>query len=353
MTKKSSLLTAVICLSLMFCQAAGAKNRTIPQKTNGNKFGFLSAGEDDYKQIYGYGAKWARPHPGPFLWDSMQSESGAAFDFTLADDAVKKYEKKKIAVLATLWPFADWDQLAGADPASCAVSENDQFLADAREEEGKGGGDSYLPLYRCKPTDWAAYENWVKAVVERYDGDRKGDMPGLKIPIRYWEVMNEPDLEGENTLDFWKGNASDYVELLTRTHTAVKEADPSAKVLIAGAAGGSDEFLNFYRGVFQDETARNSFDIANVHCISNDSYESFNVEPYKNMLAEFNLDGKPVWVTEAEAIVSEDAAANYSQTYASVRSALAFGARKIFFTRYGFPDTDRHTRKRYKAIKKL
>jgi len=176
-------------------------------------------------------------------------------------------------------------------------------------------------------------------------------MPKLKYPVRYWEVMNEPDLDGSDTLDFYIGDASDYANLLLETYTAVKAADPKAQVLIAGAAGGDDKFLDFYRNVFSyHPEVLTSFDIGNVHCISNDSYTSFNVEPYKNMLNEFGLGGKPIWVTEAEAIISDDAATNYSQTYTSTRQALSFGAQKVFFTRYGFPDTDKQTKKRYKKI---
>jgi hypothetical protein len=119
------------------------------------------------------------------------------------------------------------------------------------------------------------------------------------------------------------------------TSEAVREADPEAKVLIAGAAGGSEEFVRFYRGVFKNEKAIKAFDIANVHCISNDDYGSFNVEPYKKLLEEFNIK-KPIWVTEAEAMISTDHDINATQTLNSVKKALSLGAKRIFFTRYDF-----------------
>ncbi|MDI6777960.1 MAG: hypothetical protein QMD77_02110 [Patescibacteria group bacterium] len=198
------------------------------------------------------------------------------------------------------------------------------------------------------------------AVVERYDGDGVSDMPKLKYPVKYWEVMNEPDLDGSDTLDFWKGDSLDYAQLLLETYTAVKAADPSASVLIAGAAGGNDDFLDFYRSVLSyHPEVLDSFDIGNVHCISNDSYSSFNVEPYKNMLAEFGLDSKPIWVTEAEAIISSDTTTNATQTYNSARSARALGAQRIFFTRYSFSDSqdysssNKFSKKWYKRITKL
>ena len=36
------------------------------------------------------------------------------------------------------------------------------------------------------------YQDFVKQLVERYDGDGIDDMPGLKNPIKYWQIDNEP-----------------------------------------------------------------------------------------------------------------------------------------------------------------
>ena len=303
----------------------------IPQKILENKFGFLSAGFDDYLFMNGVGAGWVRPHPGAFLWDAMQENKGADYNFVNTDRAVKKYQEHNLAILATLWPFAEWDQKSRDGFDLCAVNENDEFLLDITGKRG----EEYIAQHRCAPMDWTAYTAWVKNVVERYDGDGNADMPGLKIPIKYWEVMNEPDLDGNDRLDFWKDSATAYAQLLVRTSAAIKEADPEARVVIAGAAGGDKRFLDFYRSIFKQKEVIETFDIANVHCISNDAYDSFNVEPYKKMLAEFKIN-KPIWVTEAEAIVSADMDVNATQTMKSADKALSLGAERIFFTRYDF-----------------
>ncbi|MDO8885866.1 hypothetical protein, partial [Candidatus Oleimmundimicrobium sp.] len=256
------------------------KTLSIPDEILNNRFGFLSGGPGEVSRIKDFGASWARPHPGPFLWDSMQKNKDDEISFAQTDTLVKEYQEAGIGVLVTLWPFADWDQKERSDYSSCAVSENDEFLpkGDFFEEM------DYLPIYRCNPYDWEAYQKWVSALVERYDGDGVSDMPGLEIPIKYWEVMNEPDLagpeeeEGRERLDFYKQDAKAYQELLIKTSEAIRGADPEAKILIAGAAGGNDRFLNFYREVFENEDVISAFDIANVHCISNDNYQSFNVE---------------------------------------------------------------------------
>lgn len=74
-----------------------------------------------------------------------------------------------------------------------------------------------------RPSDVAKYQRWVRAVVERYDGDGVDDMPGLETPIKHWQVDNEPPRRREG-----------YVDLVRITSQAVKKADPTAKVLIGG-----------------------------------------------------------------------------------------------------------------------
>lgn len=319
---------------------------SIPQEILNNQFGFLSGHPGSEEEIAGTGAKWARPHSGPFVWDMMQKSESAEIDFSRTDTFIKNAQKEKLGTLVTIFPYADWEQKMRADPENCRVPASDEFLPEGRIKAGKA--ENYLPYYRCNPASWEKYSVWLKALVERYDGDGMDDMPGLKIPVKYWEVSNEPDLMGPedffepqtDTLTFFVGEPEDYAELLKKSYQFIKEADPEAQVLISGAAGGGDWSLKFYRQVFRDKDAVNSFDIANVHCISNDSYDSFNVEPYKKMLAEFRIQ-KPVWVTEAEAIVSKTAAGNIAQTKRSTEKALALGAKKIFYTRFSFePNPD-------------
>lgn len=307
----------------------------IPKKILDNKFGFLSAGPDSAAEVVKYDASWQRPHPGPFVWDAMQKGNNSEISFESSDKIVKDAQENQVGILATLFPFAEWDQNNRPDAIKCAVSENDEFLST---NDKKGRGD-YLPSHRCAPNDWNAYNQWIAKIVERYDGDGQDDMKDLKIPIKYWEVMNEPDLPvmTDGRLVFWLDTPEQYAKLLTETNKIIKQADPDAKVLIAGAAGGSPEFLNFYRQVLKNPEALTSFDIGNVHCISNDENSDFNVSAYKKMLSEFNLT-QPIWVTEAENMNGQTLQENAELTKKSTQGALAAGALRIFYTRYNFED---------------
>lgn len=318
---------------------------SIPEKIMSNQFGWLGGGpEDTGDGIVEKDGKWVRPHPGAFVWDMLQKAKDSAIDFTLADQEVNNYQKNDLGILATVWPFADWDQKNLVSAADCKVPDTDEFLLK-NDKKGRG---SYLPEYRCNPSDWTAYQKFVEAVVERYDGDGVDDMPGLEIPIKYWEVMNEPDLQygnnlpasESNRLNFYMQGPAEYATLLVETSKAIRLADPEAKILIAGAAGADERMLGFYRVVLKNSETLTAFDIGNVHCISNDERTSdFNVSAYKTMLLlEFNIS-KPIWVTEAEAMYSTVAEENFLSTKKSVAGAIAAGAQRIFFTRDDFGDT--------------
>lgn len=251
--------------------------------TANERFGFLiGPGPEELQSVRKIGAAWARPHPGAFVWGDMQRSATSEIDFTQSDKVVQSAQSVGVHILVTLWHYAEWDQEQRTDVEDCIASTS-EFV----EEFGK---------YRCAPYNMDAYATWVSAVVERYDGDGVEDMPDLTQPITHWEVMNEPDLatpDGSPGLQFLIGEPEDYIVLLKATSSAIRVADPNAKILIAGAAGGNSQFLDYYRKVFADSEIKNMFDIANVHCISSGDVDSFNVKPYAALLKEFEID-KPI-----------------------------------------------------------
>jgi len=182
-----------------------------------NRFGFVCF---DTLAINDLRLGWVRPHPGPFIWGKIEPKRGE-YDFSEADEVVQKAQSMGLNILATIWPYADWDQEEWGNI--------DRFVKKRDFPE--------LPFSRYKPYDMKAYKEFVKVLVERYDGDGIDDMPGLERPIKYWEVINEPStsitskLEGKS-YGFFKGDAKDYFEVLKVTYEAIKEADKDAKVLL-------------------------------------------------------------------------------------------------------------------------
>ena len=133
------------------------------------------------------------------------------------------------------------------------------------------------PAYWCPPADVDEYAQFAAWMTERYDGDGQSDAPGSPR-IAAWEIWNEPNdkLLGPNIGRDGNARKRRYGEMLVAAYRAIKEADPTARVLIGGVYifdGGCHDgvcdglnFLNAPGGVFrQVPAARRAFDIFSIH----------------------------------------------------------------------------------------
>ncbi len=116
-----------------------------------------------------------------------------------------------------------------------------------------GGGTSRNPL--AYPT---AYTTFVRAVVERYDGDGVDDVaPG--VAVKYWQAGNE--------IEDWINTGrtlADYVQFVRLVRGAALAADPEAKiVLIAQTTGGLVQ--PFLQNVVQQLGPDREFDVIDLH----------------------------------------------------------------------------------------
>jgi hypothetical protein len=240
----------------------------------------------------GTGAAWVRedfawgliePHPNQFAWTATDRIVG-----TLAD--------RKVNVLGILAYSASWATSTTADDSS-AVS-----------------------FY---PPDPGKYYDFVKTLVGRY-----------KHAVHYWEVWNEPD----NPL-FWKPapNAQQYAALLNVAYRAVKDADPTARVLNGGVSGNAVPYLEQMLA----SGAGDSFDVLALHPYAvpldpgqgaiesrPEVHKLLDVEmnKYRALLQRHNLD-RPIWVTEIGwpagdwGLNADQQASFLAQTYALLLSS--------------------------------
>lgn len=91
----------------------------------------------------------------------------------------------------------------------------------------------------------AAWAEVVRRIVEHVNGDFSG---GLRAGVRYWEIWNEA-----NGPLFWSGSDGDFYDLFARAASAVKQADPTARVGGPGMAGHTDE--RWLRGLLRHARA--------------------------------------------------------------------------------------------------
>jgi hypothetical protein len=238
-----------------------------------SRFGELTEMRDD--RMRGKDGQWVRPHPGPFVWNHIEKEKGK-FTWEEVDKYVVYAQEHNQTILATIWPHANWEQ------KSCKRKK-------ARSPFGKK-----FTKYLSKPCSMDDYKNFLLQLVDRYDGDGVNDMPGLTKPIKYWDIMNEPEFKM-----FFKGSKEDFVEIFNFSSKIIKGKQKEAVIVMAGAAGMFPENKKFWK--YALPKIKDNFDIANIHHISTPDGKCDKelwVDEFAALLKSVDVD-KPIWLTEA------------------------------------------------------
>lgn len=304
---KLTLLTSLTLLTLL---GAGCLPRTNQQTTIGtSRFGRLVGGPVEEEMIKD---GWVRVHPGPFWWNRIEKEKGTKYDWSEADTVVRYWQSRDQAILATIWPFAQWDQNS-CHPDDPKVK--DPFGTEMIRMNS---------ICHVEP-----YQNWIRTMAERYDGDGIEDMPGLKYPITHWEISNEPDMQTEKLTFFQSGSAA-YEEIFRLAHDEIKTANQDAKVLFAGMSGINMSSLAFWRGILSQEHVRG--DIGNIHSIK--ASDQFFAKEYSDFWNGLGREDQPFWITEA--LVGSldddwDEEKKAEMTFVGFVDAFANSAEKIFY----------------------
>ena len=114
------------------------------------------------------------------------------------------------------------------------------------------------------PKHNAPFTRFLTAAVQRYGphGSFWATHRSLpKIPIRSWQIWNEPYYSSEWQLTphaWWRS----YMSLVHAAHDAIKRADPGAKVVLAGLASYSYTWLT---DIYKVRGARKWFDVVAIH----------------------------------------------------------------------------------------
>jgi len=153
------------------------------------------------------GATWAKPAPAGFDWGSIEQHPPVngkhAYNWTFPDALIREYQE------AGFRHFHIYTQARSPWASSKPLPPI--------------GHPAFMP----KPQYLDDYAEYLRNLVERYDGDGVDDMPGLRFPIRYWEIEAEWGT-------FWQSSVADYLQLLRLAHKTVKAADPQAKIILQG-----------------------------------------------------------------------------------------------------------------------
>jgi Glycosyl hydrolase catalytic core len=254
----------------------------VPQSTlNLEKFQRLSQGGVETVRI-------------PVVWNAVQPTRNGPFQWGSIDVQVEAAAIAGIKVL----PF-----LAGAP----------EYLVPSRIVSGTGGSlktPAHLPVSGAARTGWA---NFLGAAVTRYgpSGTFWAEHPGIpKLPIREWQIWNEPNFK----YFIAKPNPAEYGELVKISSTALKTADPGARVILAGlfarpkgsrTPAGKHKSLNWYASDFVNQMYKRTpgikgrFNGVALHPYTIHAYElPAVIEEFRDVLTANHDGGKGLWITE-------------------------------------------------------
>lgn len=146
------------------------------------------------------GLTYAKPQGIFGLWKFLEPEQGV-FNWKPLDDLVIEYQE------------------AGFTGIQLLISAESSWASTSPPSLGNTGNTLPKEEYR---DDYVAF---VKAFVERYDGDGVDDVPGLLYPVHHY------GLEREFT-GYWPSDADDYIQLAEMAYPAIHEVDPEAEVML-------------------------------------------------------------------------------------------------------------------------
>ncbi|OGF50414.1 MAG: hypothetical protein A2231_02665 [Candidatus Firestonebacteria bacterium RIFOXYA2_FULL_40_8] len=116
-----------------------------------------------------------------------------------------------------------------------------------------------------------AYINFVKTIVERYDGDGVSDCSGSPR-VTMWQVGNEPNAVGGAGVFL----ASEFAKMVSATVTAIRQSDSNALIALGGTFGteqGGTGWETYYATVLQNlETGapgQQLFNTVDIHLYGN------------------------------------------------------------------------------------
>ncbi len=158
---------------------------------------------------------------------------GRPIDFAATDEIVAEAAQHGLTVLPTILYAPQWDALPNPDGVAT-------------------------------PKRTAPYAEYAAALVQRYGphGSFWPAHPAIpRLPIRMWQIWNEPNIPF-----FWpQPFARRYVSLLALAHRAIKQADPSAKVVLGALTNFAWRSIG---QIYKLAGARRLFDIVAINGFS-------------------------------------------------------------------------------------
>jgi hypothetical protein len=200
----AAVLVVVVALGVCAASAAAVPAKffgVVPQSTlTQEQFNTLKVG----------GVKEMRT---AMIWSAIQPNPGGAYNWSGFDEQVERSAQSGIELLPFVIGAPTWAVPNATVPGA-----------------GGARAPAHLPTTGTGATAWAKF---LKAAVARY---KPGGVFWTEHPlvpaigISNWQVWNEPNFK----YFVAKPNPTEYGKLVTASSTAIKSADPTAQVILAG-----------------------------------------------------------------------------------------------------------------------
>jgi hypothetical protein len=262
------MLRRLIPLALLVCLLAAAPaqaRRQVPFGWLGvTADGPLTAGghDDEWGRLASSGAESVRVS---VSWARSQPDPSVAPDLSATDRVVLDAAAHGVGVLPVVQETPTW---AASDPGQGTAS---------------------------PPRDPAQLGAFLKVLVARYgpQGSLWAENPGVRrLPVRRWQIWNEP-----NITRYWAVQpfAKSFVRLLRAARSALRAADPGAKVVLAGLPNESWKAL----GSIYSAGGRGTFDIVALHPYTGKPSNVVRLVRYARSVMKRHRNARmPIWITE-------------------------------------------------------
>lgn len=138
-------------------------------------------------------------------------------------------------------------------------------------------------------TEW---QNFLKAVVERYNGDGINDLNGF-VNAKYWQIGNEI-MSTQNSY-----TSTEYAEIVALSESAIHSVDPTAKICIVAPTQASTPDTFLVNTIIELSNMGVSFDIIDIHHWRNYSdYKMTALPLYRTVLNNNGFINVEIWSCE-------------------------------------------------------
>jgi Glycosyl hydrolase catalytic core len=253
------LLTAALAALALAAPAEAARN--VPRGFYGAMYDGAVRDASPRVQARAWGrmaANGAESARAAFSWQNAQPAEGIPFDFSAPDRVVEDATEHGIELLP--------------------IALDTPFWARPR-----------VDAWWTADTD--AFAAYMDALVGRYgpDGSFWAEHPDVpERPLRHWQIYNEPGLSKR------------YAPLLKAAHDAVKDADPGAKIVLAGLTGtDAGTPWDVLRYQYRRGGIGGWFDIAALHLYTGNAENvDDGVRLFRRVMKRNGDRRKPLWMTE-------------------------------------------------------